>query len=84
VYRLAVPSAAARTVRSLRLDGPRSGHRSGVFPASHRTVHDLAIGLSFSSLLESRSRPLGEKDLKVLRVDRSPGASLDDVELSRN
>jgi hypothetical protein len=35
-------------------------------------------------LLESRSRPLGGKDLKVLWVDRSPGASPDDVEPPRN
>jgi hypothetical protein len=78
-------------VRSLGPDDPRPGRRSSVFPASHgrsaalgRTVHDLATGSSSSSLLESRSRPMGGKDLKVLRVDRSPGASPDDVESPRN
>jgi hypothetical protein len=81
---VAVPSGQARMVRGLGPDGLRPGRRSGVFPASHRTVRDLATGSSSSSLLESRSRPLGGKDLKVLRVDRSPGASPDDVESPRN
>jgi hypothetical protein len=67
---LVVPSAAARTVRSLGPNGPRPGRRSGVFPASHQTVHDLATGSSSSSLLESRSRPLGEK---ILRCSGSTG-----------
>jgi hypothetical protein len=80
------------------MDGPR--HRAGRFATWRRarvpclmagrsapwgrTVCDLATGSSSSSLLESRSRPLGGKDLKVLQVDRSPGASPDDVESPRN
>jgi hypothetical protein len=62
-YRLVVPSNAARTVRGYGPDGPRPGHRSGAFPASHRTVRSLGWMVcdgagSSSSSLESRSRPL--------------------------
>jgi hypothetical protein len=62
VYRLAVPSAVARTVRDSGPDGPRPGRRSDAFPASHRTVRALGrtvhVGAwSSSSSLESRSRP---------------------------
>jgi hypothetical protein len=89
--RLAVPSAVARTVRGSRLDGPQPGRRSGAF-LHHtgryadlgRTVRDLATRSSFFSLLESRSYPLGGKDLKVLWVNRSSGMSPDDVESPRN
>jgi hypothetical protein len=83
VYRLAVPTAAARTVHGSRPDGPRPGHRSDAFHASHRTVgvqgrtvRDGA-GSSFSSSLEPRSRPWG-RDL------RAPEASSDDVESPKN
>jgi hypothetical protein len=69
VYRLAVPSAAARTVRGSGPDGSGPGRRSDAFPASHRmvraqgrTVHDGARSYSSSSL-EPRSRPLGEEIL---------------------
>jgi hypothetical protein len=89
--RLVVPFATARTVRGLGPNGPRSGRRSGIFPASHRTVRSSGPDgprpgdrVVFLLLLESRSRPLGGKDLKGLRVDRSPGASPDDVESPRN
>jgi hypothetical protein len=74
VYRLAVPSAAARMVRGSGLDGPRPGSRSDAFPtsASHRTVHDGA-GSSSSSSLEPRSRPLGEEILGRPRSTGHPG-----------
>ena len=81
---LIVPSTAARTVRDLGAGAVSSLRHTGRSAALGRTVRDLATGSSSSSLLESRSRPLGGKDLKVLRVDRSPGASPDDVESPRN
>jgi hypothetical protein len=85
VYRLVVPSAAARTVHDSGPDGPWPGRRSSAFSTWHRalarTVRDGVR--SSSSSLESRTRPL-VRDLRVLRVDRKPGASPDDVESYRN
>jgi hypothetical protein len=65
MYGLAVPSAAARTVRGSGPDGPRPGCRSGTFPASHRTVRAQGRTVrdgtwSSSSSLESRCLPGGE------------------------
>jgi hypothetical protein len=88
VYRPVVPSSATRTVRGSRPDGPRPRRKSDAFPMSHRTVRTLGqtahdgVG-SPSSSLESRSHPWG-RDLRVLRVDRSPRVSLDDVESPKN
>jgi hypothetical protein len=76
--------ALGRTVHDLDAGAMNSLRHTGRSAALGRTVRDLATGSSSSSLLKSRSRALGEKDLKVLRVDRSPGASSDDVELPRN
>jgi hypothetical protein len=81
---VAVPSGQARTVRGLGPDGPRPGRRSGVFPVSHRTVRNLATGSSSSSLLESRSRPLGGKILRCSGSTGHPGRPPDDVESPRN
>jgi hypothetical protein len=82
--RLVVPSATARTVRDLGAGAVSSLRHTGRSAALGQTVCDLATGSSSSSLLESRSRSLEGKDLKVPRVDRSPGASPDDVESPRN
>jgi hypothetical protein len=82
--RLVVPSATAPMVRDLGAGAVSSLRHTGRSAALGRTVRDLVTGSSSSSLLESRSRPLGGKDLKVLRVDRSPGASPNDVESPRN
>jgi hypothetical protein len=77
-------AALGRMVRDLGVGAVSSLHHTGRSATLGRTVRDLAIGSSSSSLLESRSRPLERKNLKVLRVDRSPGASPDDVESPRN
>jgi hypothetical protein len=77
-------AALGRMVRDLGAGAMPSLRHTGWSAALGRTVRDLATGSSSSSLLESRSRPLGGKDLKVLRVDRSPEASPDDVESPRN
>jgi hypothetical protein len=77
-------AALGRTVRDLGAGAVSSLRHTGRSAALGRTVRNLAIGSSSSSLLESRSRPLGGKDLKVPRVDRSPGASPDDVESPKN
>jgi hypothetical protein len=60
---------AAWTVRGFGLDDPRPRRRSDAFPASHRTVRAQGwtvrdgAGLSSSSSLEPRSRPLEEEIL---------------------
>jgi hypothetical protein len=69
-------------------DGPRAGagrsaawcearrcslHRGGRSARRGQTVRDLATGSSSSSLLESRSRPLGEKILRCSGSIGHPG-----------
>jgi hypothetical protein len=76
--------ALGRMVRDLDVGAVSFLRHTGRSAALGRTVRDLATGSSSSSLLKSRSRLLGEKDFKVLRVDRSLGASSDDVESPRN
>jgi hypothetical protein len=76
--------ALGRTVRDLDAGAVPSLRHTGRSAVLGQTVRDLATESSSSSLLESRSRPLGGRDLKVLRVDRSLGASPDDVESPRN
>jgi hypothetical protein len=82
--RLAVLAAGVWTVRGSRPDGPQPGGRSGAFtarspdgpssgpdgPRWHRVV--------FFSSYDLDLVPLG-RDLRVLRVSRSPGASPDDI-----
>jgi hypothetical protein len=86
---LAVLAAGARTVRDSRPDGRQPGGRSGAFTA--RSPDGLSSGLDgprwrrvvlFSSY-DLDLIPWG-RDLRVLRVSRSPGASPDDVESPRN
>jgi hypothetical protein len=87
--RLAVLAMGARTVRDSGPDGPQSGDRSDVFttrspdgpssgpdgPRWHRVVFFFSCDLDLV--------PCG-RDLRVLRVSRSPGASPNDVESPRN
>jgi hypothetical protein len=86
---LAVLAAGARTVRGSGPDGLQPGGRSGAFtayspdgpsfgpddPRWRRVIFFSSYGLDLV--------PWG-RDLTVLRVSRSPGASPDDVESPRN
>lgn len=75
-------AAWARTVRDSGPDGPQPGGRSGAFtarspdgPQWRRVVFFSSYDLDFVSW---------GRDLRVLQVSRSPGASPDDVESPRN
>jgi hypothetical protein len=94
--RLAVLTAGARTVRASGPDGPQPGGRSGAFsarspdgpisgpdgPSSGPDGPRLRRVIFFSSY-DLDLVPWG-RDLRVLRVSRSPGASPDDVESPKN
>jgi hypothetical protein len=56
-------AAQGRTVRDLGAGAMSSLRHAGRSAALDQTVRDLATVLSSSSLLESRSRPLGGRDL---------------------
>jgi hypothetical protein len=87
--RLAVLATGARMVRSSGPDGPQPGGRSGAFTArspdgpNSRPDGPRWRRAVFFSLYDLDLIPWG-RDLRVLRVSRSPGASLDDVESPRN
>jgi hypothetical protein len=76
---LAVLTTAARTIRGIGTDSLLPGGRSDFFCPLSRTIRSLDLTVSdgvgsSSSSWEPRSHPLG-RDLRVLRVNRSPGAS---------
>jgi hypothetical protein len=86
--RLAVLVAAVQTICDSGLDGPQPCYRSGLLCALSRTVralgwtvYDAAGSYTFSSY-DLDPAPCG-RDHRVLRVSRSPGASLEDVESHR-
>jgi hypothetical protein len=87
--RLAVLTAGAWTVRGSRPDGLQPGSRSGAFTAcspdgpSSRPDGPRWRSVVFFSSYDLDLVPWG-RDLRVLWVSRSPGASPDDVELPRN
>jgi hypothetical protein len=83
--RLAVLAAGAQTVCISRPDGPQPGGRSDAFTASSpdglssRPDGPRWRRVVFFSSYDLDLIPWG-RDLRVLWVSRSPGASLDDVE----
>jgi hypothetical protein len=86
---LAVLAAGAWTVRGSGPDGSQPGSRSGAFtvrspdgPSSRPDGPRLRWVVFFSSY-DLDLVPWG-RDLWVLRVSRSPGASPDDAESPRN
>jgi hypothetical protein len=84
-----VLAAEARTVRDSRPNGLQPGGRSGAFTA--RSPDGPSSGsygprwrrVVFFSWYDLDLVPWG-RDLRVLRVSRSPGASPDDAESPRN
>jgi hypothetical protein len=91
VYRLAVPFEAAQTVCGSGLDGPRPGRGSNAFPASHHRTVRSALRAIRSTMSQGHLPPRGAldptrwgRDIRALQVDRSPRASLDDIESPRN
>jgi hypothetical protein len=87
--RLAVLATGARTVRDTGSDGLQPGGRSGAFTA--RSPDDPSSGsdgprwrrVAFFSSYDL-DFVLWWRDLRVLRVSRSPRTSPDDVESPRN
>jgi hypothetical protein len=87
--RLVVLAVGAQTIRCSRPDGLQPGGRSDTFPA--RSLDGPSSGpdgprwrrVVFFSSYDLDLVPWG-RDLRVLRVNRSPGASPDYVESPRN
>jgi hypothetical protein len=87
--RLVVLVAGARTIHGSRSDGLQPGDRSGAFPT--RSLDGPSSGpddprwrrVVFFSSYDLDLIPWG-RDLRVLRVSRSPGASPDYIESPRN
>jgi hypothetical protein len=80
--RLEMLAAGARKVRGSGSDGPQPGGRNSAFTARSPDGPRWRRVVFFSSY-DLDLVPWG-RDLMVLWVSRSPGASPDDVELPRN